>query len=276
MNDLDTKLRTLARAEETPLPEGMDERLKRTLAACVCLALVGTVLAVENGIFARIVRPGDADFYDIQEDLPYELGYDVAGNWVVSTPAVPIPAEEFSQAVQDLAEEAEDQYAWTAVENWQAAEELVGVDLPQFPLLAGQQGRMIYRSGADGIEEELGSCLVEVFTDGDAAPTNVSVRAVVEMAGTYQGLSVDVDLLMATDAWTMTEFRRSLTLSPGLMENLQQSDYQTAWGGTAVVCWEGGTVWEGIVDWHGRMVSLSVSGGDQAEELLHALLDGME
>ena len=60
MKDLDSRLRTLARAEETPLPEGFEARLGETLsalperrrggrplrtailAACVCLALAAT------------------------------------------------------------------------------------------------------------------------------------------------------------------------------------------------------------------------------------------
>lgn len=109
------------------------------LAACVCLALAGTVLAVESGLFARVLRPGDPEFHDIQEDLPYELGYDVAGNWVVTTPAGAIPAEDFSPAVRDLAAEAVEQYAWTSAEDWQAAEDFVGRELPRFPHLAASR-----------------------------------------------------------------------------------------------------------------------------------------
>ncbi len=294
MKELDSRLRTLAQAEETPLPEGFEVRLEETLsalperrrggrplrtailAACVCLALAGTVLAVESGLFARVLRPGDPEFHDIREDLPYELSYDVAGNWVVTTPAGAIPAEDFSQAVRDLAAEAVEQYAWTSAEDWQAAEDFVGRELPRFPRLAGQPGRTIYRSGADGADEALGSCLVEVFTDWDGALTNVSVRECVEMTGDDQGLAVDVELLMATDAWTMKEFRRDLTLSPGLLEAMEQSDYPTAWGGTAVILREGDAACEAVVDWHGGMVSLAVSGGSGALALLEALLDGME
>ena len=294
MKDLDSRLRTLARAEETPLPEGFEARLGETLsalperrrggrplrtailAACVCLALAGTVLAVESGLFARVLRPGDPEFHDIQEDLPYELGYDVAGNWVVTTPAGAIPAEDFSPAVRDLAAEAVEQYAWTSAEDWQAAEGFVGRELPRFPHLAGQPGRIIYRSGEDGADEALGSCLVEVFTDGDGALTNVSVRECVEMTGEDQGLAVDVELLMATEAWGREEFRRDLTLSPRLLEVMEQSDYPTAWGGTAVILQAGDTACEAVVDWHGSMVSLAVSGGSGARTLLQALLDGME
>ena len=294
MKDLDSRLRTLARAEETPLPEGFEARLGETLsalperrrggrplrtailAACVCLALAGTVLAVESGLFARVLRPGDPEFHNIQEDLPYELGYDVAGNWVVTTPAGAIPAEDFSPAVRDLAAEAVEQYAWTSAEDWQAAEDFVGRELPRFPQLAGQPGRTIYRSGEDGADEALGSCLVEVFTDGDGALTNVSVRECVEMTGEDQGLAVDVELLMATDAWGREEFRRDLTLSPRLLEVMEQSDYPTAWGGTAVILQAGDTACEAVVDWHGSMVSLAVSGGSGARTLLQALLDGME
>ena len=38
----------------------------------------------------------------------------------------------------------------------------------------------------------------------------------------------------------------------------------------------GDTACEAVVDWHGSMVSLSVSGGSGARTLLQALLDGME
>ena len=294
MKELDHKLRALAQAEETPLPEDFEARLGETLsalpegqrsrrplraavlAACVCLALVGTVLAAESGIFARIVRPGDPGFHDIREELPYELGYDVAGNWVVTTPAGAIPTEKFSQDIRTLAAEAAEQYAWTSAEDWQAAEDLVGRELPRFPLLAGQPGRTIYRSGGTGgADEVLGSCLVEVFTDGDGALTNVSVRECVEMTGEDQGLAVDVSIQMATEAGGRKEFQQCLTLSPGLLEVMQQSDWQTAWGGTAVIL-QGGTAWEAVVDWHGCMVSLAVSGIDNGQALLRALLDGME
>ena len=116
---------------------------------------------------------------------------------------------------------------------------------------------------------------MEVFTDGDGALTNVAVREVAEMTGDYAGAAVDVSIQMATEAWGRKEFQQCLTLSPGLLEVMQQSDWQTAWGGTAVIL-QGGTAWEAVVDWHGCMVSLAVSGIDNGQALLRALLDGME
>ena len=74
MKELDSRLRTLAQAEETPLPEGFEVRLEETLsalperrrggrplrtailAACVCLALAGTVLAVDQDKGAHVVQ----------------------------------------------------------------------------------------------------------------------------------------------------------------------------------------------------------------------------
>ena len=70
MNDLDTRLRHMAREEETPVPKDFDENLTRTLAqlparkrrripravllaACLVLVLTGAVLAAESGVFAR-------------------------------------------------------------------------------------------------------------------------------------------------------------------------------------------------------------------------------
>ena len=51
---------------------------------------------------------------------------------------------------------------------------------------------------------------------------------------------------------------------------------RVTWGGTAVILQAGDTACEAVVDWHGSMVSLSVSGGSGARPLLQALLDGME
>lgn len=89
MTDVDSRLRELARAEDTPAPEGFDERLRARLetlpekgrrprgvklaliAACVCIAVVGTTVAVSPalreqlavflGSFSDYVQPVDAD-----------------------------------------------------------------------------------------------------------------------------------------------------------------------------------------------------------------------
>lgn len=89
MTDVDSRLRELARAEDTPAPAGFDERLRARLetlpekgrrprgvklaliAACVCIAVVGTTVAVSPalreqlavflGSFSDYVQPVDAD-----------------------------------------------------------------------------------------------------------------------------------------------------------------------------------------------------------------------
>ena len=95
MNDLDTRLRHMAREEETPVPKDFDENLTRTLAqlparkrrrvpravllaACLVLMLTGAVLAAESGVFARFV-----DKKNMDPVLTEEL--DASGMWQVTT-----------------------------------------------------------------------------------------------------------------------------------------------------------------------------------------------
>ena len=97
MNDLDTRLRHMAREEETPVPKDFDENLTRTLAqlparkrrrvpravllaACLVLVLTGAVLAAESGVFARFGTPGDLNV----EGLFYD-GTEYGGTWTYST-----------------------------------------------------------------------------------------------------------------------------------------------------------------------------------------------
>lgn len=85
MNDLDTRLRHMAREEETPVPKDFDENLTRTLAqlparkrrripravllaACLVLVLTGAVLAAASGVFAR--------FESLDDHSAEELFYD--------------------------------------------------------------------------------------------------------------------------------------------------------------------------------------------------------
>ena len=99
MNDLDTRLRHMAREEETPVPKDFDENLTRTLAqlparkrrripravllaACLVLVLTGAVLAAESGVFARFGTPGDPN----AEGLFYD-GTKYGGTWTYSTAA---------------------------------------------------------------------------------------------------------------------------------------------------------------------------------------------
>lgn len=97
MNDLDTRLRHMAREEETPVPKDFDENLTRTLAqlparkrrripravllaACLVLVLTGAVLAAASGVFAR--------FESLDDHSAEELFYDgtkYGGNWTYST-----------------------------------------------------------------------------------------------------------------------------------------------------------------------------------------------
>lgn len=97
MNDLDTRLRHMAREEETPVPKDFDENLTRTLAqlparkrrripravllaACLVLVLTGAVLAAESGVFAPVWDPGDPN----TEGLFYD-GTKYGGTWTYST-----------------------------------------------------------------------------------------------------------------------------------------------------------------------------------------------
>lgn len=112
MNDLDTRLRHMAREEETPVPKDFDENLTRTLAqlparkrrripravllaACLVLVLTGAVLAAESGVFARFGTPGDPN----TEGLFYD-GTKYGGTWTYSTDRR-LPLADIPQASQE-------------------------------------------------------------------------------------------------------------------------------------------------------------------------------
>ena len=114
MNDLDTRLRHMAREEETPVPKDFDENLTRTLAqlparkrrripravllaACLVLVLTGAVLAAESGVFARFGTPGDLNV----EGLFYD-GTKYGGTWTYSTDRR-LPLADIPQASQEAA-----------------------------------------------------------------------------------------------------------------------------------------------------------------------------
>lgn len=114
MNDLDTRLRHMAREEETPVPKDFDENLTRTLAqlparkrrripravllaACLVLMLTGAVLAAESGVFARFGTPGDLNV----EGLFYD-GTEYGGTWTYSTDRR-LPLADIPQASQEAA-----------------------------------------------------------------------------------------------------------------------------------------------------------------------------
>ena len=114
MNDLDTRLRHMAREEETPVPKDFDENLTRALAqlparkrrrvpravllaACLVLMLTGAVLAAESGVFARFGTPGDLN----TEGLFYD-GTEYGGTWTYSTDRR-LPLADIPQASQEAA-----------------------------------------------------------------------------------------------------------------------------------------------------------------------------
>lgn len=156
MKHLDEKLRQMAREEDTPVPEGFDERLEERLsslpggrrrlsrgvrtaliAACLCAAVVGTVGAVVVGF--DFVGPFSQTGYTVHGEL---TGY---------------PMSAFSREFQDLA--ADPGISDVECRSVAELEALLGIDLYDNPVLdaADEQRshRHILSRGADGTVEKI-------------------------------------------------------------------------------------------------------------------------
>lgn len=137
MNDFDIKLRELAQAEKAPAPEGFEERLAEQLAglpekkrrprtvkwamiaACLCMALVGTAAAA--GAFPKLIVT-DA-FQAVRPDGKEISGYTVQGG------VVEIPLEKLSDEARTFAAEQMRLPATKDCESWSAAEEFIGIEV---------------------------------------------------------------------------------------------------------------------------------------------------
>lgn len=98
------------------------------IAACLCLALIGTAAAVNY--FGVQATRGDDGFINMQGGITF------------------YPYDSLSEEVRELAENP----ATHRVASWQAAEDLIGIDLVNNPVLNGAPARTHYyiRDGVEG------------------------------------------------------------------------------------------------------------------------------
>lgn len=102
------------------------------IAACLCLALLGTAAAVNY--FGVSLTPGDDGFIYMQGGVAY------------------VPYDHLSEEIRAIIEEAGGRAAVQRVGSWQAAEDLVGIDLMNNPVLDASPARNFHatRGGVSG------------------------------------------------------------------------------------------------------------------------------
>lgn len=234
MTDFDTRLQQLAHDEKTPLPEGFEdwmqgalERLPRKrrplraalLAACLCLMLAGTVLAVESGVLARWLSP---------EEAPgVQLDYDITGGWQVTTQRR-VAAADFSPAVQQVRGTEQRCFG-----TWQEAADYLGYAFPRSGLMesSGTMGAAI--GGADGRSQLQGSYITRVLGE-ESGVTDVAILSGCVLEDTY---SVTADVLMYTENATEPTTPLTVLLAEGstTVSVEQLADYTTVSGETIPV-----------------------------------------
>ena len=125
------------------------------LAACLCVAVVGTVVAAESGLLLRIVRGDDS--------LSQYLGYDVAGRYEVMT-SERIPAESFSAAAREAAAgEAASPSPGYAFSSWEEAEAFLGLNLMDNPMLdSGDLKTTVVSTDQESVS---GRCIVRLWSE---------------------------------------------------------------------------------------------------------------
>lgn len=150
------------------------------IAACLCVAVVGTVVAAERGLLVQIVRGDDS--------LSQYLGYDVAGRYEVMT-SERIPAESFSTAAREAAAgEAASPSPGYAFSSWEDAEAFLGLNLMDNPMLDSGDLKTTVMS----MEQEFvsGRCIVRLWSEPETEELYY-----VAVNGTFDTELADVEVL---------------------------------------------------------------------------------
>lgn len=235
MNDLDTRLRHMAREEETPVPKDFDENLTRTLAqlparkrrripravllaACLVLMLTGAVLAAASGVFAR--------FESLDDHSAEELFYDgtkYGGNWTYSTDRR-LPLADIPQASQEAARTSTEDLQFP---DMAAADAFLGGGV--LPRSAQQEAR------------ERGQVSIEAQCDQQGQLVRMYIRAAycdelqTPDGGILYGDYMHVTMYVLTDV-AQEDDVVSWGYSQGQLENLEQlKDYKAPGGGKAYI-----------------------------------------
>lgn len=204
------------------------------VAACLCLLLAGTVLAVESGLLAELIR-GDEGLGDYS-DL---AGYEIAGQYHVTT-ARRVPVESFSQEVRELSDSLsmEDPVGYYGFSSWEAAEKFLGMDVMNNPLLDSARMGLIAIGGDEGCGPGglRANSVVSIHKSSETGEL-ICVR----VTGNY---NVDNRGNVAVTATLVSDRNpyeggggTNLLYSAEQMENLELQEYVTASGITAsIVC----------------------------------------
>ncbi len=146
------------------IQEGQPKRRHRPLrtaliAACVCLALTGTAVAVSSGVLVRFIQgdEGLGSFADVAD-------HEVDGYYEVTTD-YRFSLDVFSEELLAAASQGNGDLVF---DSWEAAEEFVGFNVLDNAVLQGK--RMVETIAANGAT---GRCLVRYFNDPDSGDLSV-------------------------------------------------------------------------------------------------------
>lgn len=233
MNDLDTRLRHMAREEETPVPKDFDENLTRTLAqlparkrrripravllaACLVLVLTGAVLAAESGVFARFV-----DKKNMDPALTEEL--DASGMWQVTT-SLRMDTSALSPQVQ-----SQQEYKAVTFDTWQEANDYLGGVLPSNPFMA-ERGFSTMVIGDDrGRSEVEGRFIIRVSKE------NGKLSSLSVLTGCTVGdVLVTADILIYTENYQGDAIPLQVLFTDTSLEYHQLEDHITPSGNSVI------------------------------------------
>lgn len=202
------------------------------IAACLCLLLAGTVLAVESGILVEFIR-GDEGLGNLSE----LVGYEIAGHYEITT-AKRIPLENFSQTVRGVSEElgTEKLRGFYGFTTWEAAEDFIGMDVMDNPVLDSARMGLIAVGedegrGPDGVRANV------IVSLQNSSETGELICA--RMEGNYNVRNLANVIVTATLVTDRNAYEKGggiiFTYDAEQLENLDAQEYVTASGATATI-----------------------------------------
>lgn len=202
------------------------------IAACLCLLLAGTVLAVESGFLVKFI-PGDEDLGNLSE----LVGFEIAGRYEATT-AKRVPVEKFSQEVRALSAQLgiETLCGSCGFSTWEAAEDFLGLDVMNNPLLDSTHMGMIAVSKDEGggTEEVRAHSIVSLYNSSETGEL-ISVRVM----GNYNVKDLANVVVSATLVTDRNPYENGggtgLIYDTERLGNVDSQEYVTASGITASI-----------------------------------------
>lgn len=195
MNELDDKY--LLEAERPAIEVRKSKRSwKRAvlIAACMCLVLAGTVLAVRDSGLFRFFEGNEWN-----ELTGWDDDNIVSGFWASST--VEVPVSQLSDEVKVLAAEQETEMRVTfhGFGSWSSAEEFIGIEAANQPILDAASKITTTTSTDNG--EVRGNCILEIWQND----SGISELVLKESCSLFDKDLIDVHFTVSRSARIMTD-----------------------------------------------------------------------